>query len=240
MGLFKISGLIKGYGLEHMVTTKLEAVYNILKENIVNGNLKPGDRLIIRKIAQELGVSEIPVREAIRSLEAQGLVTMIPHAGAHVSMLDKNNIKEIIETRSILEGYAASSAIPLSKTTAAEFRACIEEMRECVQSDDFVRFGALNARFHRMLCEQTDNTRIQKIISSLIGEYERTRAVFALSKERLKKSFKEHEAILAAMLAEDREKTERLVREHRMNAGAALLATLENNGRQKRSASGKY
>lgn len=215
--------------IEQMITTKLEAVYNILRENIVNGNLKPGDRLIIRKIAQELGVSEIPVREAIRSLEAQGLVTMIPHTGAHVSMLDKNNIREIIETRSILEGYAARSAIPLSDAAAGELKKCIRDMQKCVKKGDFAHFGVLNAHFHRTLCTQVGNKRIQKMIDALIGEYERTRAVFGLSQERLQKSLGEHEGILEALLAKDREKTEQLVRAHRNRAGDALLATLESD-----------
>ena len=209
-----------------MVTTKLEAVYNILKENIVNGNLKPGDRLIIRKLARELGVSEIPIREAIRLLEAQGLVTMIPHAGVRVSMLDKDNIREIVETRSILEGYAAVLAIPLSDPATEALTDCIEEMRECVAQQEFAKFGVINTKFHKILYDQCANKRINKMIDALLNEYERTRAVFGLSQERLKRSLKEHEAILEALVACDKKKTEQLVRTHRLNAGEALLATL--------------
>ncbi|MDR2006396.1 MAG: GntR family transcriptional regulator [Acidaminococcales bacterium] len=206
-----------------MITTKLEAVYNILKENIVTGNLKPGERLVIRKTAQELGVSEIPVREAIRLLEAQGFVTMTPHAGAHVSMLDEENIREIIELRSIIEGYAAKSAIPLSKTEAKELAACIDKMRGCCIKGDYAQFGFFNAKFHAIMYERVGNKRMKKIIFSLQSECERTRAVFSLSPTRAEQSIKEHEEILAVLLAGDKEKVEFLARRHRQRAGKALL-----------------
>ena len=209
--------------IDKMVTTKLEAIYNILKEDIITGNLKPGTRLIIRKIASEHGISEIPVREAIRLLEAQGLITMIPHTGAQVALLDKDTIKEIIEARSVLEGYAARFAIAINKQDIKKLETCINNMRKNAQAGEYVEFGKRNSEFHKIISNYIDNNRIKNMIAEMLNECERTRAVFGLSAERVQKSIKEHETILNLLLEGDPDKVEQFVRLHRQIAGKALL-----------------
>jgi len=209
--------------IEKIATTKLEAIYNILKEKIVTGVLAPGSRLIIRKIAGEYGISESPVREAIRMLEAQGLVTMIPHAGAQVAELDKETIKEIIEARSVLEGYAARSAVSINKENLMKLQSCVEGMKKYAKLGDYVEFGKMNLEFHKTITSHIENQRIKDMIYEMLNECERTRAVFGLSAERLKKSIDEHEEIIKVLLEGNPEEVEKLVRLHRQRAGQALL-----------------
>lgn len=217
---FKLSNV------DQPITTKLEVVYNVLRENIVNGNLKPGTRLIIRRIAQDLGVSEIPVREAIRSLEAQGLVTMTPHSGAQVTKLDEDDIKEIMEVRSILEGYAARLAVPLSPEILDRLRVCMNEMRECVARGEYAQFGIINRKFHKIIYEQAANKRLKKLLNEMFNESERSRAVFGLSQKRSEQALKEHEAIMATLISGDGEKVEELIRIHRQRASQELINCL--------------
>jgi DNA-binding GntR family transcriptional regulator len=213
---------------EQFVTTKLEVVYNVLRENIVNGNLEPGARLVIKKIAQDLGVSDIPVREAIRMLEAQGLVTMTPHAGAQVSKFNIDDIQEIVAVRGLLEGYASRTAIPfIQGQVLDELNACLDEMKKCVEEGNLSDFGALNRKFHQIIYDQSPIKRLNKMISEMWDGSERTRAVFGLSKQRPKDSLKEHQDILAAILEGDGDKVERLVREHRRRIGEILINHLK-------------
>lgn len=208
------------------ITTKLEVVYNVLRENILNGNLKPGERLIIRRIAQELGVSEIPVREAIRSLEAQGLVTMVPHSGAQVAMLDEDDIKEIMEIRSILEGHAAKSAVPMSEEVLDKLKQYMSEMSNCVANGEYAQFGIINRKFHKLIYEQASNKRLKKMIDEMLSESERTRAVFGISPRRSEEALKEHEQIIAMLSAGNGEKVEALIKKHRLRASQELIDCL--------------
>lgn len=215
-------------GKQPVITTKLEAVYNVLRENIVSGQLEPGTRLIIKKIAQDLGVSEIPVREAIRMLEAQGLVSMTPHAGAQVATFDIDDIREVTDIRSLLEGYAARTALPfIDQKAIAELEECIEEMVKCVEAGDNVNFGVLNRKFHQKIYEHSPYKRLYKMIYEMWDGSERTRAVFSLSKRRPQESIREHEAILKAIKEQDEDSVERLIREHRQRVGSILIEYLE-------------
>ena len=206
------------------ITTKLEIVFNVLRENIVNGNLEPGTRLILKTIANDLGVSEIPVREAIRMLEAQGLVTMTPHAGAQVSKFNVNDIREIAEIRGLLEGYAIRTAIPFIKgEVLSTLNAIIDEMRRFIEGAENIDYAALNRKFHQTIYEQSPSPRLRKMIAEVWDGSESTRAVFGFSKQRPKDSFKEHQDILAAIIEEDGDKAERLMREHRRRVAEILI-----------------
>ena len=221
---------------EQIVTTKLEIVYNVLRENILSGNLEPGTRLIITKIAQELGVSEIPVREAIRSLEAQGLVTMTPHTGAQVAKFDAKDVEEAMEVRSILEGYAARTAMPyITKDIINQLKECTNQMKQRANEGDFGEFGILNRRFHQIICELTPNKRLYKMIINMLNEFERTRAVFGLSKKRSQDSINEHEAILEAIAEKNADKVEFLIREHRQRVGNVLVNVINESKQDRRS-----
>lgn len=212
-----------------MLTTKLELVQNILRENILDGTLKPGTRLVIRQLAQELGVSQIPIREAIRSLEAQGLVTMVPHSGAHVSTLNVDEIHEIMELRSVLEGYGTRTVIPIKAEVVLKLKECMEAMRVCVSSGNVSEFGKLNRNFHNIIYDQITNKKLYKLINETLHASERTRAVFKLSINRAKESLKEHEAILEALLAGDSDNAEDLVRAHRKRVGQIIIESINEN-----------
>ncbi|MDX9871027.1 MAG: GntR family transcriptional regulator [Clostridia bacterium] len=215
-------------GKDQFVTTKLEIVFNVLKENILNGNLQPGARLIIKKIAQELGVSEIPVREAIRMLESQGLVTITPHAGAEVVTFDIEDIEEIFNVRGLLEGYAARTALPfITDEIIAELNTCLEEMRQCIKMGDIAAFGVLNREFHRKIYILSPYKRLYRMLFDLWDGAERTRAVFSYAKSRPQESLKEHEEIIKVLMEGDGDKVEQLFRKHKERVGKVFVESIK-------------
>lgn len=215
-------------GKDQYVTTKLEVVFNVLKENILSGNLQPGARLVFKKIAQELGVSEIPVREAIRMLEAQGLVTIKPHTGAEVVRFDIEDIEEIFNIRGLLEGYAARTALPyITEEVIAELYNCLEEMRECLRKNDTVAFGLLNREFHKKIYVHSPYKRLYRMLFDLWDGAERTRAVFSYAKSRPQESLKEHEEIINVLKEGNAEKIEKIVRKHKERVGKVFIESIK-------------
>ncbi|RLA82489.1 MAG: GntR family transcriptional regulator, partial [Deltaproteobacteria bacterium] len=93
-----------------MIDTKSAAIYRFLKQDILNGRLRPGEKLVASKVAEAYGVSIIPVREALNRLRAEGLVTIIPHTGAYVTEIDLEDLKDLYPIRGVLEGFATRLA----------------------------------------------------------------------------------------------------------------------------------
>jgi DNA-binding GntR family transcriptional regulator len=149
-------------------STKTDVVYKALREHIVNGDLEPGTRLLQKKIAEELGVSEIPVREAIRHLQAEGLVVVTPHSGAEVASFRPEEIEEALAIRGVLEGFAARTAVGRATPGAiAELRSILGDMERCVENDDRASYGILNRKFHSKLYALSPYPNIQKMIEEI-------------------------------------------------------------------------
>ena len=212
-------------------STKTDVVYKALREHIVNGDLEPGTRLLQKKIAEELGVSEIPVREAIRHLQAEGLVVVTPHSGAEVASFRPEEIEEALAIRGVLEGFAARNAVRRATPGAiAELRSILGDMERCVENDDRASYGILNRKFHTKLYALSPYPKLQKMIEEIWYGAERSRSVFKLAPERLHPSHREHLAILEALEKGDEEQVERLVRLHRSNASRTLLDSVNKKG----------
>ncbi len=197
--------------------TKADVAYRVLRENIVNGHLKPGTKLAQKKIAEELLISEIPVREAIKRLQAEGMVTVTPHAGAQVAALNQEEIGEALAIRSVLEGFAARTGVSrATRRDVEKLESILGKMKKCVDEKDDARYGMLNQEFHKTLYALSPYKRLQKMISEIWYGAERSRSVFALVPGRPEASYEEHRQILEALRTGDEEKVEELVRQHRM------------------------
>ena len=209
---------------EQVVTTKLEVVYNVLRDNIVSGNLAPGTRLVLKKIAQDLGVSEIPVREAIRMLEVQNFVTMTPHSGAQVIKFDAEVIREIYAIRGVIEGFAARTAIPfINGKVLDDINKCLDRMNKALEAGNVKEFGELNHQFHELIYQQSPISRLKKMIADIWDGTEKTRTVFRLSNDRPREALQEHYELLDAIVNKDGDKVEQLMREHRQHVAAILI-----------------
>ena len=138
--------------------TKQERVYRAIRERILSGAYGPGYRVVIDALAEEFGVSALPVREAIRRLEAEGLVIYRPNAGAQVAPADPGVFDEEMTVLAVLEGYATALAAPeLGTTEIRRLTEINESMVEAMERLDSLRFGRLNQEFHAVIHERCPN-----------------------------------------------------------------------------------
>lgn len=203
-------------------------VYNAIKEAIISGQLKPGARLVMAHLAEKLHVSTQPVREALKSLDAEGYVKWTVNVGAVVSDISVEDIKEDIPILRELEGLATREAVRrMTPAILEELDSMLATMHLYVQENKPLDYGLLNKKFHRVIHVASGNNHLVKILDDLWARRDRLRAVFLLSPTRALQSLEEHEAIVCAVKAGDAETAGRLVEEHRMKAAAELLKYLE-------------
>jgi DNA-binding GntR family transcriptional regulator len=147
--------------------TKQEQVYAAVRERILSGEYGPGYRLVIDRIAAELGVSALPVREAVRRLEAEGLVVFRPNAGAQVTPADPSRYADSMTVLAVLEGYATAEAAPhLGADDLTALEAETGAMVTCMEAMDVLGFARANQRFHRLLHERCGNEPLVELLQS--------------------------------------------------------------------------
>ncbi len=207
--------------------SKSRIAYEWIKARIADGTFSPGYRLVLGQLAQELEVSVVPIREAIRLLEAEGLVTFERNVGAQVAMVDESEYQHTMQTLALVEGYAAALASPLlTATTLAKARALNTELADCLGHFEPARFTALNRDFHTVLFEGCPNPQVLELVRRGWDRLSGLRSsTFSFVPGRARESVAEHETILALL---DRgapaAEVEQAVRAHRLATLDAYLA----------------
>ena len=198
-------------GDRHAPLTKL--VLAALRERILSGALAPGERLIEGRLSEELGVSRMPVREALRALAAEGIVAIEPRRGATVTAFTKEQIQEMVEVRATLEALNAKLAARRhDPAQIARLERILAEGSRLTSDDDLARISTLNLEFHEALGNVAANSVLQEIMRSL---RERTALFFtANNRERVHANWQEHAAILRAVVAGDGELASLLAARH--------------------------
>ena len=158
-----------------------DVVFNTLRQAILRGELKPGERLMEIQLANKLGVSRTPIREAIRKLELEGLVLMIPRKGAEVAEITEKNMRDVLEVRKALEELAVQLAC--EKITAEE----IEDITEIAEAD---------VRFHDIIYMATDNQKLIQLLNNLREQMYRYRVEYLKREEAHPQLIAEHAAII--------------------------------------------
>jgi len=206
--------------------SKSQLAYEHLRDGITRGGYGPGYRLVLDQLARELRMSVVPVREAIRRLEAEGMVTFERHVGARVAAIDPVDYQDTCQTLAIVEGAAVALAQPhLAAADLAEARAINDRLRQCLADFDPVRFTRLNEAFHRTLSDPCPNAQLRNLVD---GGWRRLaglrRSTFGFVPGRAHASVAEHDALLA-LLAEGAAPAaiEAAVREHRLAGMRAYL-----------------
>jgi DNA-binding GntR family transcriptional regulator len=193
-------------------------VFRILRENILSGKYAPDEELKEKTIGEELGVSRTPVREALRQLELEGLVTIIPNKGAYVVGISRKDIRDIYEIRSRLEGLCAKWAA--ENITKEQ----LDELEENIYLSDFhVAKGnseqilELDNRFHEILYNASGSREIKRILGDFHHYLQRVRKITLADNERAGNSNSEHRKIVEALKQHDAVSAEKLANEHMMN-----------------------
>jgi DNA-binding GntR family transcriptional regulator len=211
--------------------SKSQQAYETVKARIVEGAYTPGYRLVLGSIAKDLGFSVVPVREAIRRLEAEGLVKFERNVGATVAGIDPTEYLYTMQTLSIVEGAATALSAPLIDPAAiARARAVNEEMRECLNHFDPVRFTQLNQDFHSVLFEHCPNPHILDLVHRGWNRLAALRSsTFRFIPGRAHDSVDEHEALLQLIASgADADEIEKAARLHRSATLDAYLRQATN------------
>lgn len=202
--------------------TLANLVHAKLRAAIINGELAPGERLVETLLAKQLDTSRSPIREAIKRLEQEGLVS-VSRLKIVVRSVPPSDVDDLFSIRCALEGMAALLATP--KLTSGELDAMerlIDSMREAARQQDVLAVTELGNRFHRTFISASGNTRLQEMLGSIKDYVDRFRNVSTAHPGRGVTAVREHVAILDAFRARDAILAERLIREHISGARATL------------------
>lgn len=182
--------------------TKQESVYQILRSAILEGTYGPGYRLVIGSLARQFAASAIPVREAIRRLEAEGLVEYQQNKGARVAPVDERKYEDAFHTLAILEGQVTALAAPfVSAAHGAELRRLNREMALTLEAFDVLRYCALNRSFHASVYDLCPNAYLKETIRRVTRDLDTMRrTVFTVVPGRSRESVQEHEHLIRLIL----------------------------------------
>lgn len=208
-------------------SSKEQRAYEAIKEQIIDGTYGPGVRLVLDQLARDLQVSAVPIREAVRRLEAEGWVSFRRNVGAHVATVDMEQYRAAMESLALLEGYATATAVPhLDAATLAEAHAINDRLRESLATFDPLGFTRLNHEFHVLICQRCPNAHLRGLLER---EWERLnllrRTTFSLAPGRASKSVEEHDALLRLIWSGvEHSVVESYARQHKLNTLRAVAA----------------
>ncbi len=203
-----------------------DEAYVVLRQAILSGQFKPGDRLVERRVAAELGLSRSPVREAFRRLEQDRLVT-VARQGVVVQGLTPRDVEELYQIRQQLEALAARLA---ARQFAPEHLPRLEEILsrtvEAIAANDSAAISAEGIKFHEALADIGDNCHLKWLLASITEEIHRFRTLYLNIPARSQSALQEHRQILAAVAAHDQDLAGRLMAEHVSHALAYTTSSL--------------
>ncbi len=204
-----------------------EVVCETLREAIINGVLNPGERLMEIQLAEELGVSRTPVREAIRKLELEGFVVMVPRRGTYVADLSIKDINEVFEVRTALDVLAAGLAAErITEEELEQMERLLVQIGEYIDNGDLDKIVEVDSQFHDILYRASRNDRLVGIINNLREQLTRFRSISMSYPGRLKNTLEEHARLVEALAQRNVELVQQVAIEHMENSEQTLLLDL--------------
>ena len=200
-----------------------DVVFQTLRQAILKGELQPGERLMEIKLAESLGVSRTPIREAIRKLELEGLVVMIPRKGAAVANITEKDTKDVLEVRRTVE-------VACDRITAAQLiqlKEAADAFEASKGSMDLIRIAETDMHFHEIIYEATHNERLVQMLNNLRENMYRYRIEYLKDSNYYDSLVGEHKEILDAIEAGDKEKARVCMRDHIDNQQLAVISKIK-------------
>ena len=203
-----------------------------LRQMIINNRLPAGSSHLESELAEMLGMSRTPIREAAVILEAQGLVELRPRRGIRILPLSARDMKEIYEILPELEGMAAAQAAArnLSKADIREVEKALADMEAALEADDRESWAAADARFHELLVSMSGNRRLQASVESYNDQVHRARMLTLRLRPAPAKSNRDHRALFEAIKAGDKKHARALHTAHRRDAMKLIIDLLQQHG----------
>ncbi|MBK5248009.1 MAG: GntR family transcriptional regulator [Actinomycetales bacterium] len=212
-------GLDGDFGGELLSTT----VKRLLLDRILGGEYAPGERIVELRLAKELGLSQSPVREALRDLAAGlHIVTIHPRRGARVRLPTAKELADVSVVRSEIDALAARLAVEtLSEDTLSELAGLLAEMKASAETGDFRSLASSDAKFHALIAESSANSAVTRVFDQL-EPFARTFITFSLPNVDVSSILREHADIMSALEARDGERASRAARDHQLNVSRLI------------------
>ena len=205
-----------------------DVVFNTLRQAILTGEMKPGERLMEIHLANKLGVSRTPIREAIRKLELEGLVTMIPRRGAEVAQITWKNLKDVLEVRKALDVLAIELAC--ERMTQEElqklYKAC-ETFKDATKTGDLRKITESDVALHDIIVYSTGNNRLIQLVNNLSEQMYRYRFEYIKDVSQHERLVNEHNDIYESILKKNKKSAADAVRRHIDNQEEAIIVQLQ-------------
>ncbi|HOQ00128.1 MAG TPA: GntR family transcriptional regulator [Acetivibrio clariflavus] len=206
-----------------------EVIFDTLREAIITGELKPGERLMEVKLAEKMGVSRTPVREAIRMLELEGLVDMLPRKGAHVAELSVKDIMDVLEVRAAMDSLATRLAAErITDDEIKELRQIQAQFINYVEKNNLQGSIKKDVEFHELIYRASRNDRLLQIANNLREQVQRFRVIYLKDYSSPKNLIKEHEDICDAIAARNLEKAQEYAQIHINNQEKVIIKAIKN------------
>lgn len=200
-----------------------DVVFRTLREAILKGELKPGERLMELQLASKLGVSRTPIREAIRMLEQEGLAVTLPRKGAEVAKMTEKDMEDVLQIRESLDELAVQVACDkITRQQLADLELVMENFEHAVQVGDLSKIVEYDVAFHDMIYEATDNSKLVAILSNLREQIYRYRVEYLKEKHNYPTLVKEHKEIVTALKHRDKDSVTEAMRDHIRNQAEAV------------------
>lgn len=205
-----------------------DVVFNTLREAILKGNLRPGERLMELQLADKLGVSRTPIREAIRMLEQEGLAVTIPRRGAEVAKMTLKDMEDVLEIRDALDELAVRLAC--ERISDEQIRRLIGEQEtfaDSTRSKDVKEIADSDVRFHDIIYEATGNVKLVTMLNNLREQVYRYRLEYIKDPQNYPKLIAEHEAIITSVKNRDADRAVAEMHAHVENQALAVKAVIQ-------------
>lgn len=205
-----------------------DVVFNTLRQEILTGKLKPGERLMEIHLANKLGVSRTPIREAIRKLELEGLVIMMPRRGAEVAQISWKSLKDVLEVRSALDALAIELACERMGQEDLEslYKAC-ECFEEATKTKDPTKIAEADVAFHDIIVVSTGNKRLIQLVNNLSEQMYRYRFEYIKDESQHDMLVQEHKEMYRCIQNKDKKAAASVVKKHIDNQEEAIIRQLQ-------------
>lgn len=205
-----------------------DVVFNTLRQAILKGELKPGERLMEIALAERLGVSRTPIREAMRKLELEGLVVMIPRRGAQVANITEKDLNDVLEVRIALENMAIEKACQnMTEDGMSKLWMAAKAFERTTAEGDLVKMAEADVAFHEIIYQASDNRRLIQVLNNLREQIYRYRVEYLKEEETRNLLVREHEEMTKAIRERDVKNAQRIAYQHIENQRMGIIRSIQ-------------
>lgn len=207
-----------------------DVVFHTLREAILKGELKPGERLMELQLASKLGVSRTPIREAIRMLEQEGLAVTVPRKGAEVAKMTEKDMEDVLEIREVLDELAATIACEqMTQEQLDALRGTMREFEEFTKTGNVKKIAEADVKFHDIIYQATGNPKLVNLLNNLREQMYRYRIEYLKDEKNYPVLIREHCQIVEGLIEKDKEKVTAAMHHHVRNQVLAVKEIIRNS-----------